>query len=215
MSEREKMRVRRVMTPYRDVIFAPLDYDKIRLNLRADAAAIRAAAADTAVGAGANQNHQKEAKEAESRVCRLLQSLRWRVTRSAAGHPRRDATQTLVDGDVLALRVVDAEGTESGPGSLVDSLAACGGRVRSECLRLVNALASDGCGRRYLLLPGSRVVAALSAAIVPAEGDTQARRHLLGALQKLSLHRRAARRMVALGTLPWIAAVLLGGGAAS
>jgi hypothetical protein len=203
-SEREKMRVRRVMTPYRDVVFAPLDYDKIRLELRGDVAA--------AGGAGANQ---KEAKEAEGRVGRLLQSLCWRVARSAPGHPCRDAAQTLVDGDILALRVADAGGTESTPASLVDSLVGCGGRVRGECLRLVNVLALDGGGRRYLLSPGSRVVAALSAAIEPGEGDTQARRHLLGALQKLSLHRRAARRMVALGLVPWIARVLQGAASTS
>lgn len=193
MSEREKMRVRRVMTPYRDVIFAPLDYEKIRLDLRADSAAAR--------GTGANQ------KEAEGRVVRLLQALRWRLTRSAPGHPRRDAAQTLVDGDVFALRVADAVGTENTSDSLVDSLVACSGRIRGECLRLANALASDGGGRRYLLSPGSRVVGALAAAIVPGEGDTRGRRHLLGALQKLSLHRRAARRMVALGLVPWIAKV--------
>ena len=206
VSEREKMRVRRIMTPYRDVIFAPLDYDKIRTNLRADAAA-------ATVASDANQ-----AREADDRLGRLLQSLRWRLTRSAAGHPRRDAAQTLVDGDVLALRVADEDGVENTPDSLVDRLLAPGGgggggRGRSECLRLINALASDATGRRYLLSPGSRVVAALSSAamqIPGGEGDTPARRHLLGALQKLSLHRRAARRMVALGVMPWIADVLLG-----
>lgn len=180
---------RRIMTPYADVIFAPLDYDKVRLDLRADVSA--------AAGAAAN-----------NRAARLLQSLRWRMTRSSP-MPCRDAAQTLVDGDVLALCLSDAEGTENTPSSLVDVLINCGGRVREECLRLINALASYGPGRRYLLSPGSRVVAALSANASPDEPDTPSRRHLLGALQKLSLHRRAARRMVALGLLPWIAKVLL------
>jgi hypothetical protein len=42
----------------------------------------------------------------------------------------------------------------------------CGGPARQESLRLLNALASDGAGRRYLLAPGSRVVSALSAAVI-------------------------------------------------
>jgi hypothetical protein len=121
VSERENVRVRRVMTPYRDVVFSPLDYNKIRLDLRADSAA--------AGGKGANQGM---VKEAEGRAGRLLQSLRWRITRSAPGHPRQDATQTLADGDVLALRVAHADGAGRLPSSLVDSLVGCGGRVRGE-----------------------------------------------------------------------------------
>ena len=151
-----------------------------------------------------------EEEEAESRVSRLVQALRWRVSRAPEGSVLKvEAVRTMVRGDALALR--SKQESERGSGSLVDAmLLGCRGRVRAETLRLVNALAATGDGRRYLLSPGSRVVAALASAVDFNEQDTRARRHLLGALQKLSFHPVAARRMCALGVMGWVTRTLLG-----
>ena len=151
-----------------------------------------------------------EEEEAESRVSRLVQALRWRVSRAPEGSVLKvEAVRTMVRGDALALR--SRQESERGSGSLVDAmLLGCRGRVRAETLRLVNALAATGDGRRYLLSPGSRVVAALASAVDFNEQDTRARRHLLGALQKLSFHAVAARRMCALGVMGWVTRTLLG-----
>jgi len=145
---RDKLPVRRVMTPYQDVVFAPLDYGKIREGLAADCGGAAAAGAGAVAGVSGGgtmvgrcrlsvskpvlkarlvsarawfQRLKRNCDEqlskvafnfkvrrytmAAGRVRRVVQALRWRVTRSAPGHPRRDAVQTLVDGDVLALRV--------------------------------------------------------------------------------------------------------------
>ena len=151
-----------------------------------------------------------EEREAESRVSRLVQALRWRVSRAPEGSVLKlEAVRTMVRGDALALR--SRQETERGSGSLVDAmLLGCRGRVRAETLRLVNAMAAAGDGRRYLLSPRSRVVAALASAVDFDEQDTRARRHLLGALQKLSFHSVAARRMCALGVMGWVTRTLLG-----
>jgi len=151
-----------------------------------------------------------EEEEAESRVSRLTQALRWRVSRAPEGSVLKvEAVRTMVRGDALALR--SKRESERGSGSLVDAmLLGCRGRVRAETLRLVNALAAAGDGRRYLLSPGSRVVAALASTVNANEQDTRARRHLLGAMQKLSFHAVAARRMCALGVMGWVTRTLLG-----
>ena len=151
-----------------------------------------------------------EEEEAESRVSRLTQALRWRVSRAPEGSVLKvEAVRTMVRGDALALR--SRRESERGSGSLVDAmLLGCRGRVRAETLRLVNALAAAGDGRRYLLSPGSRVVAALASTVDANEQDTRARRHLLGAMQKLSFHAVAARRMCALGVMGWVTRTLLG-----
>ena len=151
-----------------------------------------------------------EEEEAESRVSRLTQALRWRVSRAPEGSVLKvEAVRTMVRGDALALR--SRRESERGSGSLVDAmLLGCRGRVRAETLRLVNALAATGDGRRYLLSPGSRVVAALASTVDANEQDTRARRHLLGAMQKLSFHAVAARRMCALGVMGWVTRMLLG-----
>ena len=194
-----------VMPPYpEDLELAPLDYGAIVLEFRSGVERLLD-----------SDDFGPDAREAEDRVSRLLQALRWRVSRAPEGSVLKiEATRTMCRGDVFALRSAElATSPERGSGSLVDALLlGCRGRVRGECLRLINALASSGEGRRYLLSPGSRVVPALAHAIAPGEADTRARRHLLAALQKLSFHAIAARRMCAMGVMQWVTAVLLGAG---
>ena len=151
-----------------------------------------------------------EELDAESQVARLLQALRWRISRSPdASVLIVEAVRTMIRGDVLCIR--SKQISERTSGSLVDALLlGCLGAVRAQTLRLINSLAQTGDGRKYLLLPGSRVVAALAAAVEPDEHDTRARRHLLGALQKLSFHSVAARRMCALGVMGWVTKTLRG-----
>ena len=193
------------MPPYPETLeLAPLDYGAIVLEFRSGVERLLD-----------SEDFGPDAREAEDRVSRLLRALRWRVSRAPEGSVLKiEATRTMCRGDVFALRSAElVDSPERGSGSLVDALLlGCRGRVRGECLRLINALASSGEGRRYLLSPGSRVVPALALTIAPGEADTRARRHLLGALQKLSFHAVAARRMCAMGVMRWVVAVLLGAG---
>lgn len=193
-----------IAAPYPETLdLVPVDFGAVVLEFRSGVERLL----------DATEQLGPEAEEAESRVARLLQALRWRITRAPEGSVLRvEATRTTCKGDVFALQQADlADSSESGSGSLVDALLlGCRGRVRAECLRLVNALATSGDGRRYLLSPGSRVASALALCAEPREADTIARRNLLGAMQKLSFHALAAERMSALGVLPWVTKVLLG-----
>ena len=193
--------VGKIMPNYpEDLSLTKLDYREVTLEFRSGVERLLMSEGDLG----------PDEQDAESRVSRLVQALRWRITRAPEGSVLRvEAVRTMIRGDVLAIR--SKQLSERGPGSLVDAmLLGCRGRVRAELLRLINVLASTGDGRKYLLAPGSRVVAALASTVEPGEADTRARRHLLGALQKLSFHAVAARRMCALGVMGWITKMLLG-----
>jgi len=195
------LKVRLIKSPDKDIAhketeqYSILDYAQIVLDIRASIERLLSGTDDC---------------DSKDLVGRLLQALRWRIMRVLSGHACRDVLRSFLSGDVLAIRCAHIENSpENTPASLVDALLIdCGRRVRIECLRLINTLASTGSGRHYLLLPGSRVIAALAAAVGPSEGDLCGRRHLLGALQKLSLQRLAATRMVALGLMSWISGML-------
>ena len=186
----------KMITPYELAVqFCELDYAQIVLDIRASIERLLSDPGDNL---------------AKDLVIRILQALRWRITRVSRSQNRKIAVQLLVKGDIFAIHNAQIESSpESTPGSLIDALlVGCGKRVQRECLSLINALASIGLGRQYLLLPGSRVVAALSSVINPAEHTVCSRHHLLGALQKLSLHGTAATLMASLGLMSWILCLL-------
>ena len=125
-----------------------------------------------------------------------------------------EATRTMCRGDVFALRSAElVDSPERGSGSLVDALLlGCRGRVRGECLRLINALASSGGADDISLSPiegGSRARAHHRAG---RGGHPRATRHLPRRAAETLFHAVAARRMCAMGVMRWVVAVLLGAG---
>ena len=122
---------------------APLDYGAIVLEFRSGVERLLD-----------SEDFGPDAREAEDRVSRVLRALRWRVSRAPEGSVLKiEATRTMCRGDVFALRSAElVDSPERGSGSLVDALLlGCRGCVRGECPRPINALASSGEGRRYLL----------------------------------------------------------------
>ncbi|KAG2428989.1 hypothetical protein HXX76_011233 [Chlamydomonas incerta] len=126
-------------------------------------------------------------------AARLLQALRWRLTRSRPGADRWAVLACFIEADLLDCHCPlpppppsparagaswAPEGDEAEPRSLLQALAgqqASGGggahaggaepdgRLTDELARLSNAVASDRLGRNYLMLPGGGAVAALLA----------------------------------------------------
>mmetsp|Transcript_25630 Transcript_25630/g.71669 ORF Transcript_25630/g.71669 Transcript_25630/m.71669 type:complete len:917 (-) Transcript_25630:266-3016(-) len=154
-------------------------------------------------------------------VTHILQALRWRITKSPAGYDRLRVVLTFVERDVLNC-------AGSGP-SLIQSIAdRCNGPAAEELTRLINCMASRASGRAYLLLPNGRTVENLVQLLtaIPAmdtlnepmilahEGvgnmasDSLLQQHALGALQKLSLLRRAQSQMIAMDCVGIVCSLL-------
>ncbi|EGD74364.1 hypothetical protein PTSG_06375 [Salpingoeca rosetta] len=130
----------------------------------------------------------------------LLQALRWRVTRARPGPVRTAAVAQLIADDVLALADPDSS-------TILSLISSKDETLKLSAARLLNCLGSLSAARRYLLTSDS-LIRRLFQQIQREQDDTPARRHLLGALQKLSLKRRAQIDMISIGVIDWLVDLL-------
>ena len=188
---------------------ASLNYAAIREDLLKLARHGPAAAEGKEAGGG-KEDEGAEGKSGEDaaavaaatrRCCRILQALRWRLTRSHAGAARRRVLQAYVQNDLIGM----GRDGEGGPASSVIAALLHSNRpdiVEYAC-RFVNAVASECDGRSYLLsMPD--LIPTLVDVLKSEDSDTVTRQNALGALQKFSLRRRAQTLMIEQGLIHWI-----------
>ena len=135
----------------------------------------------------------------------LMQALRWRVTKTPAGKPRRRALQTYINGDVLGCT---ASARGEGGDNLCSRLSASASPVVVEqWARFVNCAASECSGRTYLLQHRD-LVKMLCGMLKSEPQDNALRRNVLGALQKFSLRHDPQNEMIDAELIAWIVEAL-------
>ena len=192
---------------------AALNYPKIRRDL----AELLDHAEGTKSGHKLAASHSDAAGKAMRRCCLLLQSLRWRLTRSKPGRPRRWVLHTYINNDLLECAWSgDATATGTDVGTQRHKVSKCllrrllrssQPRVRESSARLVNAMASESAGRSYML-NNPYVIQWLISLMKHETSDSITRQNALGALQKFSLRRLPQTIMIDKGCIEWIVEVL-------
>lgn len=135
----------------------------------------------------------------------LMQALRWRVTKTPAGKPRRRALQTYINGDVLGCT---ASARGEGGDNLCSKLSGSASPlVIEQWARLVNCAASECSGRTYLLQHRD-LVQMLCGILKREPQDNALRRNVLGALQKFSLRHEPQNQMIDAELIAWIVEAL-------
>ncbi|XP_032381628.1 lisH domain-containing protein ARMC9 isoform X2 [Etheostoma spectabile] len=126
----------------------------------------------------------------------LLQALRWRLTRSLPGEQRDTVLQAFISNDLL-----ERYSTKQ---KLVLHLMRSKNEItRQYMARLINAFASLAEGRAYLSqIP--ILLKLLTEALRTEEKDSQTRKNVLVALQKLSLRRSQQTAMIADNLIGWL-----------
>ena len=190
-------------------VLAPLNYAAVRkdlVDLSKPLAESKESTGDSG-GEGKESSGQVSGQDAARarRCCRLLQALRWRLTRSHAGAPRKRVLHAYIQNDLIGT------GGGGGPSVATDLLRSTGGQplVVEYACRFINCVASECDGRTYLLSQPD-LVGSLVQVLKSEETDTLARQNALGALQKFSLRRRAQTMMIEEGLIRWICDTLRG-----
>eukprot|EP00002_Diphylleia_rotans_P014022 TRINITY_DN2731_c0_g1_i13.p1 TRINITY_DN2731_c0_g1~~TRINITY_DN2731_c0_g1_i13.p1 ORF type:complete len:692 (-),score=132.86 TRINITY_DN2731_c0_g1_i13:1455-3530(-) len=142
----------------------------------------------------------------------LLQALRWRVTQSQHGTPRKRVVQSYVNANIFSIPL---SGSVTGPTSMNSTsgkdlihllMRDQSPSVREEVVRLLNIMASEFSGRGYLA-KGSTIVEIL-ALMKKETNDSVSRQNCIGSLQKLSLNRTLQSQMIQAGVIQAIVDVL-------
>ncbi len=135
----------------------------------------------------------------------LMQALRWRVTKTPAGKPRRRTLQSYINGDVLGCT---ASARGEGGDNLCSRLSgSTSPLVVEQWARLVNCAASECTGRTYLL-QHQDLVKILCGILKSEPQDNALRRNVLGALQKFSLRHEPQNEMLDAELIAWIVEAL-------
>ncbi|XP_030842980.1 lisH domain-containing protein ARMC9 isoform X2 [Strongylocentrotus purpuratus] len=139
----------------------------------------------------------------DRRVALLLQSLRWRLTRSEPGEQRGEVISAFIKNDILG-----CAHRSSHREKVIEILTAASDEVVQQYMaRLFNAFASLSVGRTYLgQYP--HIVDTLQIALQSEDKDSITRENALGTLQKLSLKRHLQTSMVEGGIIQWLVTVL-------
>eukprot|EP00003_Mantamonas_plastica_P025070 TRINITY_DN482_c0_g1_i1.p2 TRINITY_DN482_c0_g1~~TRINITY_DN482_c0_g1_i1.p2 ORF type:complete len:699 (-),score=167.40 TRINITY_DN482_c0_g1_i1:1396-3492(-) len=140
---------------------------------------------------------------ADNRVL-LLQALRWRLTKSRPGKPRHRVLQTYIQNDILCCTDRSLQGYEN---LLEELLLAKEEEVQIYATWFVNTIASESAGRSYLL-QYPKLVSTLCSILFAESEDTLTRQNALGALQKVSLRRKAQEEMIRLDMIKWLVGIL-------
>lgn len=154
--------------------------------------------------------HTKQSQQLRTRSLARTRALTWRrvvvrlVTRARARGG--GGAQALVAGDVFGFAVGHPEEQEI-PHTLQVLLTSCSDAVKEMAARLVNVIATDPHGRGYLL-GAAEIVDWLLAVVTRERRDTVTRQNALGALQKLSIRRAAARAAMRRGAVEWLLKLL-------
>lgn len=123
-------------------------------------------------------------------VAAALQALRWRVSRGGGALGRREAAIQISSADVLNTEFV---------GRLLERRNRA---ISENAVALINAVASEGAGRSYLA-ESTALIRLLISTMKAEPRETFVRTNCLGALQKLSLRKRAQEALVAGDVVKW------------
>lgn len=136
----------------------------------------------------------------DTKVCAILQALKWRMTHTRRGEPRKEVVRTYVEKDVAGLKDPHI--------ALLKALVARKhNKVAEHVVCFANVLASESLGIRYLM-QSSEFISLLIEIMKGEKSDSILRQNALGTLQKLSLHRSAQATMIEGGCVEWITETL-------
>lgn len=138
-------------------------------------------------------------------VWRLLQALRWRLTRVSV-EQRELALTAFIANDLLELTLY-SDVSPTNDTVLGICVGSASSKVVEAIARLVNAFASLARGRAYLSQNGGAVTL-LTRRIFQEKEETAIRENMIGALQKLSLRGSMQTAMVELGMVEWLVDLL-------
>ena len=134
----------------------------------------------------------------ELQLCVLLQSLRWRLSRSQA-QCRKEILSVYVRFNILC--------TTKPHDQLLDKLLSSSRRVKEFTMRFLNTLTSERGGRTYVLMK-ENLIKLLLGILYSEKEDTSLRQNTLGTLQKLSLRRKPQSEMIELNMIEWLVRLL-------
>jgi LisH domain-containing protein ARMC9 len=173
----------------------PLDYSAVRDDL--------AKLSDLIV------EHNADSDTLSSRKCaRLLQALRWKLSRTRPRATRQQLLKQYIGADLLGC--TSTKTRVGGAPDLLLRLLTMSERnplVLEYACRFVNLIASDSEGRSYLL-QHNNLIQMLVGVLRVEKADSFARQNALGALQKFSLRREAQTTMIEEDLIKWIATIL-------
>nr|VZI40757.1 unnamed protein product [Spirometra erinaceieuropaei] len=138
-------------------------------------------------------------------VWRLLQALRWRLTRVSV-EQRELALTAFIVNDLLELTLYSDVSPTNGT-VLSICVGSASPKVVEAIARLVNAFASLARGRAYLS-QNCCAVTLLARRIFQEKEESASRENMIGALQKLSLRGSMQTAMVELGMVEWLVDLL-------
>ena len=128
-------------------------------------------------------------------TAKLLQALRWQLTRSSAGEKRSYVLDSFVSKDLLGIRIAN--------GPILSLVVHESEIVREYATRLVNCFASLSIGRSYLQESAALLEVLRDQMEAEAE-DTMVRQNILGTLQKLSLRRGVQSLLIKVEAIKWL-----------
>lgn len=143
--------------------------------------------------------HESLANADDNTRCRLLQALRWRLSRSQRA-VRKHAVNDYVASDLLQLKHPQAASSCMQLLKVPDLL------TREYVARLLNVIAAEKEGRQYLLSEQGTMCTELVSSLRALDDtdDGLLKQNLLGSLVKLSLHREPQSQMIEQGMLQWV-----------
>ena len=152
--------------------------------------------------------HSAGPEALSSRKCaRLLQALRWKLSRTRPRSSRKQLLKQYTMSDLLGCTAT-SQRIGGAPDLLLRLLGMKNNPLVLEyACRFVNLIASDSEGRSYLL-QHSNLIQMLVGVLRGESMDTFARQNALGALQKFSLRREAQTTMIEEDLIAWIASIL-------
>lgn len=136
------------------------------------------------------------------KISAILQALRWRITRSRHGQPRKHVLQTYINNDIFDFSFKKSE--------VIKFLLHNKHRKVVEYLVcLINVISSETAGVIYLSTC-TDLITWLIDILYKESDDSNLRQNALGALQKFSLHRKLQLIMINRDLIKWVIKLLKG-----
>ena len=141
-------------------------------------------------------------KEQENalKICSILQALRWIITRSRHGQPRKHVLNSYINNDLFDC--------DSKNNLILKNLLFNENRkVIEYSVCLINVIASDTSGVKYFS-KSKELISWIIDILYREKDDTNLRQNALGILQKFSLHRKLQLEMINKDIIKWILTLL-------
>ena len=135
----------------------------------------------------------------ELSICICLEALRWRISKTPGKHAKGEILHTYTHFDILG-----CNGTCE---DIILHLLNLSRRVMVYTVFLINAMASEVVGRNYLM-KHPKMLDTLFSVLLNEKGDTVARQHAVGAVQKFSLRQKCQSQMIKMEMIRFIIYIL-------